>query len=415
MLLKSIAEELGVNTIVEGSVTLSGDSLKLLVQLIDVFPEESHLLSKEYSNDLQHILKMQSTAARDIVKNIRVNLSEEEEYLLMKSRTVNPEIYQDYLRGLYFLNQGTPESFETGLNFMRNAIKKDPGDPYAYAGLAMAYAVKGHGMIAPAKSFRSAEAAAERALRIDSTLDEAYTALALIYLYQYWDWTKARIAFENSLIYNPNNAMAHAHFAFYHFLNGDREKTLYHSEIATVLEPLSASYKSWLAIFYDYYGFHDKAENMARKALELKEDLPYGIITMGLKYIRNNQFEKAIEMQKRLPLYGDYYKLFLCYAYVKAGKRDQALAIWNDWEDHADEKWVNPFHRGMVAAMLGFDDRAFELINEAIDNKYYPSNYVELFPSVEYIRDDPRYIALLQKLNLPYRQLLASRFNGSGK
>ena len=409
LLLETIARELGVNTIVEGSVIDADDSLRVLIQLIDVFPEESHLLAKEYNNDMQNVLNIQSEAARDIVQNIRVKLSKEEENLLNRSRTVDSETYKDYLRGMFYFNQGTAESFEIGLQYMLEVIKRDPGDAFAYGALALAYALKGHGMITPIESFRSAEAAAERALKINPTMDEAYTALGLIYLYQHWDWTKAKVAFEHSLSHNPNNAIAHAHYAFYHFLYGNKEKALYHAETAVVLEPLSASYNSWLAIFYYYYQDYENTEKFSKKALELKEDIPYGNLALGWIYLKNKQFGKAIELHNQLPKYGDYYKLFLSYTYVKSGNRDKALAIWNDWEESAGDKWVNPFHRGMVAGMLGFDDKAFELLNIAIENKYYPSNYIQLFPSVEFIRNDPRYNILLQKLNLPYRTRLATK------
>lgn len=408
MLLQAIAEELGVNTIVEGSVIAAGDSLSLLIQLIDVFPEENHLLAREYNDAMHNVLNVQSAVVKDIVQKTSIELSVDEEDLLKKSRMVDPETYKDYLRGMFYLNQGTDESFETGMQFMIKAIKRDPGDPFAYAALSLAYAIKGHSMVTPVESFRSAEAAAERALRIDPTIDEAHTALALIYLYKYWDWTRARDAFENAIFHNPNNAVAHAHYAWYYFLYGEKQKSIYHLKTAVTLEPLSASYISWLALIYYSFGEFDKAERSAKKALELKENMPYGNLAMGWIYLRNKQYEKAIELHSKLPLYGDYYKMFIGYTYVISGERDKALAIWNEWEEYSKKNWVNPFHRGILASILGFHDEAFKCLNEAIDNKYYPSNFIVLFPGVEFIRDDPRYKMLFRKMNLPYRSMLAS-------
>ncbi|UCH14823.1 MAG: helix-turn-helix domain-containing protein, partial [Bacteroidales bacterium] len=150
-----IANELGVNTIVEGSVMAAQDSLRILIQLIDVFPKERHILANEYYDDMHNVLSIQAKAAKDIAQKIRIKLSKHEEQLLTKYRKVDPETYKAYLRGMYYLNQGTAESFETGINYMYKAIERDPADPFAYAGLALGYAIKGHGMIAPERSFRS--------------------------------------------------------------------------------------------------------------------------------------------------------------------------------------------------------------------------------------------------------------------
>jgi len=404
ILLKDIARELKVNTIVEGSVTGAGDSLRILIQLIDVFPKERHILVNEYHDDMHNVLKIQTAIAKDISQKIRIKLSKNEEQLLEKTRTIDPETYKSYLKGMYYLNQGTEESFEKGIYYLHEAIDRDPGDPFAYAGLALGYAIKGHGMIAPERSFRNAEAAANKALRIDPTLDEAYTALALLYLNQFWDLPRARKAFENAINTNPNNEIAHAHFAFYNALIGEMEKALYHAETAIAIEPFSASNHAWLAWLYFYYGEYDNAESSARKSLELKDDIPYGNLVLGWTYLKKKQYQMALELHEKLPEYADYYKMLLGYTYIQTGNREKALAMWNEWEEYSKKNWINPFHRGMLAGMLGFNDRAFELLNEACDNKYYPTIYIDIFPGVEYIRDDPRYNALLQKMNLPYNK-----------
>jgi TolB-like protein/AraC-like DNA-binding protein/Tfp pilus assembly protein PilF len=406
MLLKDIADELGVNTIVEGSVKGAGDSLRILIQMIDVFPKERHILVNEYHDDMRNVLKIQTEVAKDISKKIRIKLSKDEEQLLTKSRTVDPETYKAYLRGMFHLNQGTSESFKKGMNYLHEAIERDPGDPFAYAGLALGYAILGHEMIAPKKTFRSAESAANRALRMDPTLDEAYTALALLYLYQFWDWPMTRAAFENAIASNPNNEIAHAHFAWYHVLFGDMEKSIYHAETAIEIEPFSASYHSWLAWLYYQNGEYEKAEFTARKSLELKDNIPYGNLVLGWTYLKKKQYQKALEIHEKLPKEGDYYIMLLGYTYIQTGNREKALAMWSDLENNSEKKWVNPFYKGMLAGMLGFTDRAFDLLNEACDNKYYPTIYIEIFPGAEFIKDDPRYNELLQKMNLPYKRTL---------
>lgn len=405
--IKDIALDLGVNTVVEGSMTQAADSLKLAIQVIDVFPEESHLYYGEYKADIKHAINMQRSAVADIAKNIGIRLSEKEEELLSRSRVVNPETYKYYLRGMYAMNQGTPASFEQGLKYMRQAVRTDPADPLAYAGMALAYAIQGHGMVMPERSFRSAEAAAQKALRIDPTLDEAYTALALIHSYKVWDWPNVKNLFEQALEINPNNAVAHAHYSSYCISFGDRDNAIYHMNLAVTLDPNSASYRSWLAWTYYKYGEYDKAETMAREALELQEDIPYGNLVLGWVYIKRKQFKEAIQLYKKLPSYGDYYKMLLGYAYIQSGEREKAVELYQQMEASAASGFVNPFHRGMMAGMLGDNDRAFELFNEAVDHKYYPITYIEIFPGIDELKADPRYALLKKRLNMPVLNQLA--------
>jgi len=402
MLLQNIARELGVNTIIEGSVMGAGDSLKLLIQMIDVFPKERHLLTNEYSDDMHNVLKIQTKVVKDIAQNINIQLSKDEKQLLAKSHPVDPETYKTYLRGMYYLNQGTEESFKTGINYLIKAIENNPGDPLAYAGLALGYAIRGHGMIVPEESFRSATAAANRAIKIDPAQNEAYTALALLYLYQLWDWPMAHEAFENAIANNPNNEIAHAHYAYYYVLFGNNEKYIYHARRSVEISPFSASYHSWLAWLYYYNKEYEKAELSARRSLELKEDNCYGNLVLGWTYLQKKQYQHAIKLHEKLPENDCYYKMLLACTYVQAGNRDKALALWNELQVYSETNWVNPFYSGMLAGALGFTDKAFELLNEACDNKYYPTLYIDIFPGAEFIRNDPRYNVLLQKMNLPY-------------
>jgi AraC-like DNA-binding protein/TolB-like protein/Tfp pilus assembly protein PilF len=399
--LQDIAKELDVNIIIEGSIAAAGDTIRIILQVIDVFPKERHLMSNEYYGEMGQVLRLHSSAVKDIAQNIKVNLTREEKQSLSDQRTVDPTTYRIYLRGIYHINQGTQESFDKGLDYLREVIEKDPADPFAYAGLALGYAIMGHGMVQSESAFRLARAAADKALILDPELDEAYTALALLYLYQSWDWALGKEAFEEAIARNPNNAVAHAHFAWYYVIAGAKEKSLYHARKAVTLEPMSPAYASWLAWLYYYYGDFENAELWAMESLTLNADLPYGNLILGWLYLREKKYQRALELHEKLPFNTPRWKWLRCRTYILSGNRDKAIAIWNDVNEYAEENWTNPFYIGMIAASLGYTDKAFELLNEACDKKYYPSYLIDIFPSVEFIRNDPRYTLLKHKLNLP--------------
>lgn len=398
--LRDIAKELGVDCIVEGSVVCLGDSLCILIQLIDVFPEERHLLVNQYSDVMPNVLGVHSSMASDIVTKLYAGLSNKKNEVLFAKHTVNPQTYKAYLRGMYYLNQGTKESFEEGINLLRRAIDNDPGDPFAYAGMALGYTIMGHGQLKSEEAFQLAVSSAEKALKLDPNIDEAHCALSILHLYKSWDWASAREAFEGTLRANPNNAIAHAHYAWYHILFGDKEKTLYHAKRATILEPFSASYHSWLSLLYFHYGQYVKAELSAKRALELKENIPYGNLIMGNLYLRKKQYKEAIAYHQKLPS-GVNWDVERGYSYVKSGQKDKAMELWDKIEEKAQQGNVNPCYRGGMAAYLGFTDKAFELLNQAVDQKSYPITYLNFYPFTKDIRQDPRYTDLLRRMNLP--------------
>lgn len=407
MLLPDIAKELGVNTIVEGSVHCMGDSLCLVIQLIDVFPKERHLLATEYHDGMRNALKIQKTAVKDIAQNINVKLTKNQEQLLSDTRQVDPETYKDYLRGLYQLGLGTPESFYHGIDYMQKALKRDPGEPLAQAGVALGYAFLGHGYLEAPDAFRTADAAANKALKLDPNLDEAYLALAMLNTYHFWNWPRAQEAFENTLARNPNSEIAHAHYAWYHVLFNDKEKSLYHAKMATILEPLSPSYHSWLAWLCVYFNEYEQAEIEARKSLELMENHPFGNLVLGYVYLHEQEYQKAIDVHKKLPLDYPFFKIILAYTYIHAGERDRAIQLRNEIEEIAKDSWVNPFERGLMAALLGNLDEAFAYINIAYEQHYYPTNHINtIFPDMGFISSDPRYAELFQKMNLPNKRLI---------
>ena len=399
--LDSISIDLGSKIIVEGSVMEAADSLKLLIRVIDVFPKEHLVMVDEYQDAMQNALNMQKSAAMDIARNIGIRLTDSEEQFLTRSRTVDTTAYRYYLWGMHYLNKGSPEYFEQGIQYLYKAINADPGEPLAFAGLAMGYAIQGHGMVLPEGSFRTAEYAADKAILIDPTQSDAYTARAMINSYQEWDWPRAKNDFEKALTYNPNNATANAHLSFIYLLVNEKEKAFYHMNMAATLEPFEASHQAALAWFNYNTGNYDKAEMFARKALDLQDDVPYANFILGWTYIRKQQCQEAISLHKKLPVYADYYKMLLGITYIECGQREKAMAFLNEMETEADVKFVNPVFRGILAGSLGLNDRAFELLNEACDRKIFPITYLKVYPGIENIKDDPRYTLLMQKLNLP--------------
>ncbi len=401
MQLKDIATELNVNNIIEGSVLSAGDSIHLLLQVIKANKKETHLVTLDFHDELANILRIQSQVAQSVAQKVRARVSRKEMKRMSRSKTVNPELYKYYLRGMYLLHQGNVDAFNEGIGYLEKAIETDPGDAFAYAGLALGYATMGHGVDNPDVTFLKAFNAANKAIRLDPTMDEAYTALSMLILYRDWNWPLAQSSFESALQSNPNNAIAHAHYAWYFILFDNKAKAIEHAYKATLLNPLSPSYHAWLGMIYCHYNLFEEAEKSARRALDLNANTPYAHLILGCCRLQEKQYQQALTHHQRLPN-GLYWDMYQVYCYVECGQKDKAEEIWLQYKEKAEKQPVNYCFLGMIAANLGYTNEAFSYLNKAIDERMYPITYINFYPSTKNIRDDVRYIHMLQKMKLPY-------------
>ncbi len=399
MLIQDIARQLGVDMIVEGSVYGSGDSVRIQLQLIEAFPKERHVWAKEYHHDIQHALAIHSSVVRDIAKEIRVSLTPDEESRINKTRSVNPETYKAYLRGMSHINQHTAEGIEKGISHLLDAVRIDPGDPLPWAGLAIGYNTLGHGPSPPADAFTKAKAAASRALAIDEALPETHLALAMIALYNDWDWKEADKGFRRALEINPNLAEAHAHYAWYKLLFGGVEECLTHGRKATELDPFSSMNAAYLACEYWWVGRHDDAMAESEKALKLAPDYGLALYAKGGIYSFRKLYDQAIEIHKKAAAVSTRWRWTLALSYVAAGNRDEAIRIADEIKAHPAP--IETWGLAELYAALGNKDEAFYWLNECYRARFSWMPWIACNPGYESLRRDPRFDELLKKLDLP--------------
>jgi TolB-like protein len=173
-----IAQELGVETVVEGTVLRSGKRVRISVQLIDA-RTDTHLWAERYERDLRDVLALQAEVARAIAGEIKIKLTPAEQIQLTRMREVDPEIYEIYLRGRFQFNKRTPEGLSKSAAYFQQAIERDPNYAAAYAGLADSVSRLGWwGLVTPEEGCGRAKAAALKAIALNGILAEAHAALA---------------------------------------------------------------------------------------------------------------------------------------------------------------------------------------------------------------------------------------------
>ena len=398
MSIPEIARQVNVDFLVEASVLGSDDSIILHIRLIQAFPEERPVLAITYTSDIRNILKLHSNIAGQIAQKINLGLTTENLIKLPSPRQVNPESYKAYLRGMYHLNQLTPEAKGKGLEYLHEAVRIDPGDPFAYAGLALGYLEIAHGPLDTGDALSKAEAAALKAIKLDSTMAEVYAALAELNLYSYWKFDEAEKYFIKALELNPNMALTHYHYAWALYLFDRMEEAIVEHKLAQKYDPFNPLHTAWLGGLYCYDGRYEDAIREALKSLEIQKDYSAGYFVLGDIYLTMGRKDEAIEAHKKLAEVAPWWNWALGFTYAISGHRDEAEKILNELEISEVNSW-NAFGLTMMYGALGKMDEAFKWL--AYEPHHAWVAWVAVLPWFKTLHDDPRFNDFVIRLNLP--------------
>ena len=392
-----IAAELGVQYVIECSIVKIAEQVKISARLINAITDE-YLWAEEYERQFSNILGLQGEIAQTIAGQIQIKLTPHEETRLAATRSVNPETYELYLKGMYHMNKYTPEGIENGLAYLHEAVEKDPADPMAYAGLALGYELIAHTPSPPPETESQARAATLKALELDESQAEAHLANAMLKIYHDWDRTGAEQAYQRTLELNSSLALAHGHYAFFILISGDEEKALAESNLAQALDPLAPIYAAWQGWMYFWLERNDEAIEEALKSLELVPDFPVGLYVLGCAYAAKGMYEEAIAAHRKAGEISPDWKWGLGQTYALAGRTDEALSVAADLENKP-RMW-NTWGLAEIYTALGEKDKAFHWLEAAYKQHHPYIQWMWRNPSFKSLRDDPRFIDMAQRLNL---------------
>jgi TolB-like protein/Flp pilus assembly protein TadD len=396
--MQEIAKEIDVDFVVEGSVMSMGDSLIIQLRLVQVMPEEKIVWAQSYTRDIPGILGLYSGIANQIANKLDLDLSEDEKKDSPITRKVNPESYKAYLRGMYHLSLLTPESIDIGMDYLHEAVRIDPAEPLAYAGLALGYTEIAHGSLDPGDALPKAEAAALRALSIDSTLAEAWSALGEAKLYYDHDFETANKYLAKALELNPNLGVTYFHVAWAEYLYGNMEKAIEAHILSKRYDPFHPSCTSWLGGLYCYDGQYEKAIETAKEGIEIQRDHPVAYYILGITYGIMGNEEEAMAYHQELATISPEWKFALGYTNAIFGHREEAEKILKEYESMSESPW-NAYCLMMLNSVLGNIDEAFRWLNFRPLHAY--SAWVAVLPEFNNMKDDPRFDEFVKNLNIP--------------
>ena len=401
--LRQIAQDLNVDSVVEGTVVRSGNRVRITAQLI-LAAADKHLWAQSYEGDLGDTLSLQKQVARSIAEQIRIKLTPHELAVLKNVTRVNPDAYEAYLKGRYFWNKRTAEGLKQANDYFTLAIKNDPNYAQAYVGLADSLALLGdweYGVLAPKEAYPTAKAAAIKAIELDSSLGEAHISLAFCLDDFDWDWESAGRAFKRGLELNPGYATGHQWYAWHLTAMGRNDEAVAELRKAETLDPLSLIIGADLAEEFLIAHRYDEAIKQSRKTMAMDPFFAVAHYELGQAFVQKHMYKEAItELEKAIELSAGSttYTSTLAYVYAVSGMRSDAVKILNDLKNQSHHSFSRATEIALVYVGLDEKDQAMSWLEKAYMERFNPG--ILLRPAFDPVRSDPRFQNLLHLIGL---------------
>jgi serine/threonine protein kinase/tetratricopeptide (TPR) repeat protein len=402
--LPRIGEELHVDAIVEGSVLLAGDRVRITTQLIEAAADR-HLWAESYERDLRDVLGLQRDVAQAIAHEIKIKLTSKEQVVLESANQIDPEAYDAYLKGRFHWNKRTKQDLEKSIKYFEQAAEKEPDYALAYAGLADAYIVIADwGFSPPIEARRKAKLYAQRALSLDNSLVEARTSLAALAASLDWDLEKSEEGYKRAIESNPNYATAHQWYAELLMVTGRFDEAL--SEIRTALEldPFSLVMHHVRGAVYYYSRDFDDAIREYETILELDKDFSPARYFLSYCYCQKKMYKEAVEEYKKALIIdgtGMEKVESLEQAFEKNGGKGFNLWITKELDETTDQEYNVPYYYAEAYARMGEIDKAIEWLEKSYEVGSVNTMYMAVSPDFDSIRSDARFKNLMHKVGLP--------------
>jgi TolB-like protein len=400
---REIASELGADAIIEGTVSRSGNRVRISAQLINA-STDMHLWADSYDRDVSDILALQSEVARAIATQIQITLTPLEQAQLGRARMVHPEAYESYLKGRYYWNKRTPNSVKKGTEYFQRAVDKDPTYAAAYASLADGASVTGFwGFVPPEEGFGRAKSIARKSLEIEETA-EAHAALGWALLHYDFDFPAAEREFRRSIELNAGYANGAQWYSMYLTLMGRTTEGIAEVKRALKLDPLSLIINVTFAWICYVNRRFEEAIDQCQRTIELDPNFAPGRYMTGVVCEKIGLYERGIaELQEANRLSGDApaYVAQLGATYAYAGEVNIAVKILERLQELSQQRYVMPYYLAIIYAALNGRDEALYWLKRAHQEHAAWSIFTKTDPRLDSVRSDPRYDDLVRVMKFP--------------
>ncbi|MDD3643781.1 MAG: tetratricopeptide repeat protein, partial [Candidatus Krumholzibacteria bacterium] len=402
--LGEIAGKLGVATVLEGSVQQAGGRVHLAVRLIDARSDD-YIWSQEYDRGMEDVFAVQADVALNVADRLRATLTSEVEGRIETSPTENIEAYKLLMRGRDIWNRATHEDRLEAIRLFEQASEAAPDYADAYARLADAYRlITLYGYLPPEQMIPKAKEYARKALAIDEGNVLAHATLSGIAGHHEWKWKESERLCLRAIELNPGDAGCHAAYAWDLMLRGRFDEAVAEQRKALELDPLSVGHRQNEGEILYYARRYDESIEASRRAIEMNPNYPQSRMFMGASYLGKGMREEALAAlaQEQELSRGTRPEVenWIGFAYAMAGEKEKARAVLDHLLEMSKERWVSPFVIATIYVGLGEQDRGFEWLGKAYEERDSRLAYLKVHPVYDIVKSDPRYLAMLERVGL---------------
>jgi TolB-like protein/Tfp pilus assembly protein PilF len=399
-----IGRELGVRAVVSGRVLQRADTLIVRAELVDV-ANGSQIWGDQYDRKLQDVLALQEDLSTEIAEKLRTRLTGDEKERLTKRYTQDPEAYQLYLKGRYYLNKLTPDGVQRAAEQFQAAAAKDPQYALAYAGLGEAFSrVSFFNAVSPRDAMPKAKAAAAKALEIDPHLADAHVALGYASFTYDWDWTAAEQHFVRARAADPAAVATNPSYAFYLSSAGRSDEAIAVAKAALNEDPVSASLSHTLVVQLALGSQIDAALAECHRTIELDPNFGIAYEVMAALYDLQGKLPEAVAAAERAVALspGNANSLaMLGYSRGRTGDRQDALRVLQQLEAQAKQRYIPANAFATVYLGLGDKTHALDWLEKAYEERINRLAYIRREPIWHSLRGDARFEDLARRIGAP--------------
>ena len=409
-----VGRKLAVGTLVTGAVRRLADRIHVTVDVVDAASSE-HLWAQSYERQESDVFAIQQDIAEQVARVLSARLSPAAGGTRTTGVGATPgratagpttdlAAYKDYLKAVHHWNQRSAEGFRLAMGYFQQALARDPNFALAWSGIADTYVILGnYGFLPPREAFPQAKQAATRALAIDESVAAAHTALGLVSLFYDWDWGTADRELRRALELEPSYATGHEMYAHLLLVRGQFDGALTEMRFAQDLDPLSPIIATDVGMVLYFAKRYPEAEAQCQAALELQPGFPLAEIWRGeLALVAGRPADALAAFGAARAALGDnpFVLSRVGVAEAAAGNPAAALAVAKDLVEKP-RGYVSPYHLAKIFVALGDQDEALTWLERSADDRSPFLVFLDMTPSLDVLRSNPRFSALLRRVGLP--------------
>jgi len=399
--IREIGKQLNVEKVLEGSVRIAGNRIRITAQLINV-ADGYHLWSDRYDREREDVFAIQDEVTMAIVDNLKLKLVKQEKVAVLKRGTDDVKAYNLYLKGSHYFRMYGGKGFDEAIDCYQQALHEDPNYSMAYYGLSEVFiGMSFWGNVSPKEAIPKAKAYAKKALELDDTNGEAHGALGFIHTIHDWNWKAAERELKQALELSPNSAINRMYYSWLLSNLEKHEEAIVEAMRAQALDPVSSFINAFVGLTFYFPGQFDRAVEELKRVIKMNPGSYLAHYHLGMVYSAQSniegamaEYEKAVECSDGVP----FIEMLLALIYYDSRKKSEAENLFENLKQRAKHEYVPPICFFLMNLVLGKLGEAKEWLKRAGEEHDSYLCWIRIIPSDFYLHPgESRIKALVKK------------------